>query len=156
MLTPQNYYVCITTNAFEITNLATGETKFSTSDQPFTTNRLLIGEFAVAERTLGLLLMQAVKASSSILPLAPIVIIHPLEMNEGSLSDVEKRVFTELALGAGARLAIVYNGPRLTKEQALSLLKESPKNSEVRSAKCEESLARKYQAGSPLYLYLFS
>ena len=44
---------------------------------------------------------------------APIALVHPVEMVEGGLSEVEERVFLELARGAGARKAVVYVGPDL-------------------------------------------
>ena len=37
-----------------------------------------------------------------------------MEKSEGGLTAIEKKAFTELALGAGSREAIVYSGPELS------------------------------------------
>ena len=39
--------------------------------------------------------------------------MHPMEKLEGGLTDIEKTAFKDLALGAGARNAIVYTGSEL-------------------------------------------
>jgi hypothetical protein len=71
------------------------------SKEPFTTTRLLIGKFFVAEGCLK----NAVKefGASGFFKRAPKIIIQPHEFLEGGLSEVEDRVLREIALGAGAR-----------------------------------------------------
>lgn len=71
------------------------------SKVPFTTTRLLIGEFSVAERFLE----NAVKEFGAIgfFKRSPKIIIQPHEFLEGGLSEVEDRVLREVALRAGAR-----------------------------------------------------
>jgi len=44
----------------------------------------------------------------------PRVLIQPLEMTEGGLSEVEDRLFRELALGAGARKVVIWVGKELS------------------------------------------
>ena len=44
----------------------------------------------------------------------PRVIIQPLELIEGGLSEIEERVLHELARGAGASKVIVWVGPELS------------------------------------------
>ncbi|MGB6136004.1 MAG: hypothetical protein WBG74_05440 [Shewanella sp.] len=75
------------------------------SKEPFTTTRLLIGKFYVAEECLK----NAVKEFGAIgfFKRAPKIIIQPHEYLEGGLSDVEDRILREIALGAGAREAHV-------------------------------------------------
>jgi hypothetical protein len=75
------------------------------SKEPFTTTRLLIGKFYVAEECLK----NAVKEFGAIgfFKRAPKIIIHPHEYLDGGLSDVEDRILREIALGAGAREAHV-------------------------------------------------
>ncbi|MBA6390965.1 hypothetical protein H4J38_09285 [Colwellia sp. BRX10-3] len=75
------------------------------SKEPFTTTRLLIGKFFVAESCLK----NAVKEFGAIgfFKRAPKIIIQPHEFLEGGLSEVEDRVLREIALGAGAREAHV-------------------------------------------------
>jgi hypothetical protein len=75
------------------------------SKEPFTTTRLLIGKFYVAEECLK----NAVKEFGAIgfFKRAPKITIQPHEYLEGGLSEVEDRILREIALGAGAREAHV-------------------------------------------------
>ncbi|MDD3597362.1 hypothetical protein [Sulfuricurvum sp.] len=66
---------------------------------PFSIKRLLIAQFSVAEKLLKLSLQQFKKA----LLLSPIIIMHPLENIDETLSEVEEKVFKEIAFSAGAR-----------------------------------------------------
>ena len=45
--------------------------------------------------------------------ISPLIVIHPMEKLEGGLTQIEFRAFKELALGAGSREAVVYQGPEL-------------------------------------------
>jgi hypothetical protein len=75
------------------------------SKEPFTTTRLLIGKFFVAEECLK----NAVKEFGAIgfFKRAPKITLQPHEYLEGGLSEVEDRILREIALGAGAREAHV-------------------------------------------------
>ncbi len=67
---------------------------------PFSHPRLLIADFNRAEKVLmqGL---REVNPAKFIAP-RPMVIIHPMDKLEGGLTDIECKVYRELALGAGA------------------------------------------------------
>lgn len=65
---------------------------------PFSTTRLLVGHFESAERTLKAAVARAGGRSSFLV--SPNVLMHPLEMVEGGLSQIEERVLHELAIGA--------------------------------------------------------
>ncbi|GGP74680.1 hypothetical protein [Shewanella ulleungensis] len=73
--------------------------------EPFTTTRLLIGKFFVAESFLKNALKEF--GAISFFKRAPKITIQPHEFLEGGLSDIEDRVLREIALGAGAREAHV-------------------------------------------------
>ncbi|HET8706761.1 MAG TPA: hypothetical protein VFM46_10710, partial [Pseudomonadales bacterium] len=118
------YYLAVSKNSFEITDLISGEKTYKVAEKPFSTQRLLVGDFAAAEASLGALLKQ-IKA-----PPFRALIVHPLEMNEGGLSIVEKRVLTEMALGAGASTVVIHEGARLSKEESLSLIKNNAKSTQ--------------------------
>jgi hypothetical protein len=45
------------------------------------------------------------------------MLILPMEKTEGGLSQVEERVLQELALGAGARRALVWVGQELSDQE---------------------------------------
>jgi len=82
------------------------------ADQPFTTKRLLIGQFSSAESALR-------RGFRGLLPKrwfipSPEVVMHPMEKVEGGLSEIEDRIFRELALSAGAHKAVVWLGRELS------------------------------------------
>ena len=77
---------------------------------PFKHQRSMVASYAHAEK----LLEHAFKSIySSIFLASPRVIMHQLEKNEGGLTDIEERVLSELALRAGARKVVVYQGDRI-------------------------------------------
>lgn len=80
--------------------------------------RSLLADFAVAEKTLQLLVRQL--AGKSLLRLAPAVVLHPLEHLEGGLTQVETRGLYELCRGAGARQVQLWVGRELTAEELRS------------------------------------
>ena len=67
---------------------------------PFTTRRLLVGNFAPAEQCLKAGLKQL---GCFGLFKRPTLVIQPMAMCEGGLSEVEERCLMELGLSAGAR-----------------------------------------------------
>jgi rod shape-determining protein MreB and related proteins len=78
---------------------AEGRTINLTPNEEFTTTRLLIGNFISAEECLknGLKKINA----TGFFKRKPKLTIKPKEMVEGGLSQIEERVFQELAYGAG-------------------------------------------------------
>ena len=104
-------YIRVSRDQFHVRDVDSGEE--SRAGASFTTQRLLVGQFAVGETALK----QAFRklAGSSIFRLAPDVVIHPVEMVEGGLSEVEERLFHELAIGAtGAKRVVVFVGSQLS------------------------------------------
>jgi len=87
-----------------------GETRTFTSRKPFSSVRLLVGDFVEAHRCLR----QALKEMNvfSIFNFRnPKLRIHPKELLEGGLSEIEKRVLLEMGYGAGAKkVDVVVNG----------------------------------------------
>jgi hypothetical protein len=47
----------------------------------------------------------------------PIVVMHPISMVDGGLSGVEYRILFEVAEGAGAKRAEVWDGAELSDDQ---------------------------------------
>ena len=91
------------------------------SHEKFTTTRLLVGEFAIAEK----LLTKGIKdlfQNSSFSP-SPLIVIQPMEKTEEGLSQVEKRILKELAAGAGARQVVVWVGDELSDDQVIQQTK---------------------------------
>jgi hypothetical protein len=73
---------------------------------------MLIGDFTAADQTLKTALRDVVKGR--IIPVRPRVLIQPLELIEGGLSEIEERILRELAIGAGASKVVVWVGSELT------------------------------------------
>ena len=82
--------------------------------------RTLIADFVIAERILKYVLLKQLFPKSLIRP-SPIMIIHPLSMLEGGLTQVEIRAFSELGAGAWARKVYVWEGPELSREELREL-----------------------------------
>lgn len=113
-------YVKINKNQFIIRHIKSNYETTVVAHEPFTTNRLLVGNFTNAER----LLTEAVKKlyKGKWFKPAPFIVIHPLSMADGGLSEVEERAIHELAASAGASKVRVWVGKELTDEEVVNLL----------------------------------
>ena len=112
---PNAVYVRMRRNQFRIRHVKSGAESTFQAAAPFSTVRLLIGEFTAAEQALKAALKNAEK--DRLLRLPPQILMHPLEMVEGGLSQIEERIFLEVARGAGASKATVWLGPELSDEE---------------------------------------
>ena len=114
-------YVKVTTNQFWARNIEDQKEAIETAIEPFTTKRLLVGDFSTAEKYLRAVLKKVHEGkwfSSS-----PVVIIHPMEMIDGGLSQIEERALVELAAGAGARKVVVWVGHELSDQEVINHVK---------------------------------
>ncbi|GGB22114.1 hypothetical protein [Agarivorans gilvus] len=82
-----------------------------------------MGQFSVAAPLLATLIKQL--QPKALLKKSAKVLIHPMAMVEGGLSEVEQRIFKELALSSGAHKVVVHVGKELSDEEARALLKSS-------------------------------
>jgi len=117
-------YVKIYKNKIVVKNLSSNlPSQMFIPDISFTTTRLLIGTFAPAVQCLK----QAIASSTphSWFKAKPALLIHPMEMNEGGLSEVEEKILRECALGAGARKIILWIGAELSNEKAIEKINSS-------------------------------
>src|SRR5215217_1769629 len=92
---PNAVYVRVSRNQFRIRHVKSGAESTFQASVPFSTVRLLIGEFTAAEQALKAALKNAEK--ERLLRLPPQMLMHPLEMVEGGLSQIEERIFLEVA-----------------------------------------------------------
>ncbi|WP_409422744.1 hypothetical protein ABHF91_07015 [Pseudaeromonas sp. ZJS20] len=114
-------YVKVRRNRFEAKNLSTGSGwESSNTQEPFTTDRLLVGQFSAAEPVL-LKLTKEIQPKSLFKKRSKVV-IQPMEMGDGGLSEVVERIFRELALGAGAIKVILHIGKELSDSEARDML----------------------------------
>ncbi|WP_075187229.1 hypothetical protein [Teredinibacter haidensis] len=114
-------YVKVYRNKFVIRLLDGSEIqKVSVPSKAFTTERLLVGSFSAAESCLT----KEIKAiiPKRIFAAKPAILIQPMEMVEGGLSEIEDRVFRELALGSSAYRVSLYTGRELSTSEAVSLI----------------------------------
>lgn len=115
-------YVQVYENRFVLKRLDSGGPAIEIeSIEPFSTQRLLVGQFQAASRALERGFKQA-RAVGSLFGLKPAVVIQPMEKIDGGLSEVEERILTELVLGAGARKVKVWVGRELSDAEARKLL----------------------------------
>ena len=85
---------------------------------PFAHPRSLVSDFTVGEQLLKAVLARV--NGSSVLAVAPRVVLHPLGNPAGGFTQVEIRAFHEMALGAGASEVRVWQGRELTDQELIS------------------------------------
>lgn len=88
------------------------------ADEPFTTERLLIGNFDSALSVAKKAIKQVNLGKQRLV--TPNVVVHPLAYTEGGLSPVEKRMFHDLAALANA-YAMIWEGNELSDAQVIAL-----------------------------------
>ena len=114
-------YIKVRKNRFEAKDLSSnGNWEIIHPEHPFTTERLLVGTFSAAEPALT-------KLVKSITPRgffkkSPQIVIQPMELVDGGLSEVEERIFKELAHGSGAHKVVLHTGSELTDSEAIQLI----------------------------------
>ncbi len=85
---------------------------------PFAHPRTLVSDFTVAEQLIKHQMRRLL--GNSLLSISPRVVIHPLGSPAGGFTQVERRAFHEMAIGAGASEAHVWTGRQLTDQELLS------------------------------------
>jgi rod shape-determining protein MreB len=115
----KSFYVQIRENRFHVRNLGYSRSFERTANPPFSHPRLLVGDFAAADVCLKSVIAEV---SGSGFTLAIEVLIHPLEKLEGGITQIEERLFRELAIGAGASKVLVWVGPPLSDSEAMQKL----------------------------------
>ena len=119
MLPNNTIYIKIYENSVHIRNIDDRKEIELSGASPFSTERLLIGEFTVAQALLakGLKIVMGKKF------FPPIILMHPIEKIDGGLSQVEERVLKELAIVAGAQEVVLWVGQELTDKDVLEKVK---------------------------------
>lgn len=123
LLRPVPVYVKVYANRLVLKRIdAVGEPVTIVPETPFTTERLLIGRFVVATEALKLGFKKVAGDRWSPFGTFARVIIQPKEKLEGGLSEVETRLFHELAAQAGATKVVVWTGDDLSDAAAAERL----------------------------------
>ncbi len=123
MFHPCTLYVKVHKNRFNVRHIEKGYELSRNCIDPFTTTRLLVGDFLSAEKCLSELLNEVL--GGSIRYVRPYIVIHQTEMAEDGLSPVEERVLLELAHGAGAYAATALVGDVLSDEEVAQYAKSA-------------------------------
>ena len=118
-------YVQVRKNSLRARHIEGRKEREVSAQKPFTTTRLLVGEFQEAQSLLRKVIKEV--GSGGLFEVSPVVVMHPIEMVEGGLSEIEERVFRELALGAGARSVFVHVGAPLTDSEVVSVSRSKRK-----------------------------
>lgn len=112
-------YVQIRKNQFDMKYVEENKQTSLTAFPPFTTQRLLIGEYGAAEH----LFKKCIKELIGSVWIPPMfrIVMHPLEMTEGGLRQIEERVLQQLASSMQPRTIKVHVGQALSNDDALNL-----------------------------------
>lgn len=111
----KSVYVRIRRNEIDVRHIDFDRRVVERSQQGFTSERLLVGNFTEAGATFQRA-MREIHKGRWYTP-SPFVLMHPLDMVTGGLSQVEDRILRELATFAGARAIDVWVGPELTDQE---------------------------------------
>ncbi len=120
MLLSNTIYIKIYENRVHIRNIDDRKEIELLAASSFTSERLLIGNFTVAQT----LLTKGIKIVMGKKFFAPIILMHPIEKIDGGLSQVEERVLKDLAIIVGGRKIILWVGHELSDEDVLQKVKQ--------------------------------
>ena len=84
---------------------------------PFGHPRTLVSDFTTAQQVLKHYLR---RIQGNAFLFLPVIVMHPLGSPAGGFTQVERRAFREMALGAGASEVVVWTGRTLTDQEILS------------------------------------
>ncbi|HEU4902570.1 MAG TPA: hypothetical protein VFT06_07245, partial [Flavisolibacter sp.] len=111
---PLPVYVKVYPDKIEIINLKTGAAVARSPLQPFSSSRMVVADFGRAEILSRQLTKELGLANKSLN-----VLIQQMQVWEGGLSEVEKRVLRDLAEQIGARsVYLVTDDRRLSSDEA--------------------------------------
>lgn len=116
----KSLYVQVREDQFQVRNVDDSRSIQRQASPGFSHQRMLVGNFSVAQECLKAALSEA---RGSGFALFTSVVIHPLEKIDGGLSQVEERLFRELAVGAGASKVVVWVGAPLSDAEVISRIK---------------------------------
>jgi len=116
----KSLYVQVRENEIRVRNIDNTRSFERKASPAFSHPRMLVGNFTAAQECLKEAISEA---RGSGFALATAVVIHPLERIDGGLTQVEERLFHELAVGAGASKVVVWVGALLSDGEVISKLK---------------------------------
>ncbi len=115
-------YVKLWKNEAQITDVLNGKSTREKSNIEFSNDRLLIADFYKAISFLKSLINKVKK--DSLVKRYNSILVHPMELIEGGISEVELRIFVETFESVGGRVVKVWDGEELDRKQVIEKLKE--------------------------------
>ena len=119
MLRPDTIYVKIYADRFVLKNVETSEVAEIRREPGFRSPRTLIGHFTSTEKEFREGFGKVRRGFFS-----PWVLMHPMELIEGGVTQVESRALIELASGCGARRAGIWQGSELAGDRVRAAILE--------------------------------
>jgi rod shape-determining protein MreB and related proteins len=113
-------YVKVFENRIQVRNIGNHESVEIMATKPFSHPRALVGDFDAAQACLKTAISK-VKGSGLVLRMR--ILIQPMEKIEGGLTQVEDRVFTEIALRCRASKVLTWVGESLSDEAVMEKLR---------------------------------
>ena len=118
ILKKRKYYIRLYLNRIEIKDLKTGKTVSENSQTEFNNSRILIAQFNEAE-----FFFKSVFRKHDLNTRNSIGIIQQVEMSEGGLSEVEKRILLEIFERVGIKTVYLKKGTTRLSEKQLNTYK---------------------------------
>lgn len=109
-------YVRVSRNEVRVERLESGRSATVPMAEPLTVPILLEGRFDAARHALRKAFHEVM--GGALFALAPVVIMHPLEVGEAARSEALDRALRALALGMGARKVALHFGRELSDMEA--------------------------------------
>ncbi len=116
----ESIYIRVKKDQFHILNCKTNCEHIEISTTPFSTQRLAVGDFFAAIKTLSIAISKVI--SKSMFKLPPIIIMQQQYLCEGGLSGVEERVLLELTHNIRPHKVYVWQGAELSRQDILDQL----------------------------------
>ncbi len=102
-------YVRLRRNGLTLRHIESEREFAASSDVAFSNSRLLVANATLVTGVLK----QGMRTILAKFGIAPTLVMNPLEMVEGGLSEVEERSLTEIGYAVGALRVVVVMGPEL-------------------------------------------
>jgi len=116
-------YVRLSRNEVRVERLESGRSATVPMVEPLTVAQLLEGRFDAARHALRKAFQEVL--GGALFALAPVVVMHPLEVAESARSEALDRALRALALGMGARKVALHFGRELTDMEARNAAKQA-------------------------------
>ena len=109
-------YVRMRRNALTLRHIESGRELAASTDVAFSNSRLLVANTTLVTG----IVKQGMRTILAKFGIAPTIVMHPLEMVEGGLSEVEERSLSDIGYAVGALRVVVVTGPELSDSEVMA------------------------------------